>query len=69
MVGQTETLAGRPPVRQSLRSMAKALRYSLADNPTVQNLALHTFFSAVQNGAKVAPPVAFPGWRRSTLTS
>ncbi len=58
MVWRTKTLAGRQPVRQWVLSMAKRLRQFLPNNPTVKNLGLHIFLSAVEQGTQAAYPAA-----------
>ena len=48
----------RLPVRQWVLSVPKRLRYFLQADPAVQNLALHIFLSAVEQGLRAACPVA-----------
>ncbi len=48
----------RLPVRQWVLSVPKRLRYYLQAEPTVQNLTLHIFLSAVEQGLRAACPVA-----------
>ena len=48
----------RLPVRQWVLSVPKRLRYFLQADPAVQNLALHIFLSAVEQGLRSACPVA-----------
>ena len=48
----------RLPVRQWVLSVPKRLRYFLQADPAVQNLALHIFLSAVEQGLRAAGPVA-----------
>ena len=46
------------PVRQWVLSVPKRLRYFLQTDPAVQNLALHIFLSAVEQGLRTACPAA-----------
>lgn len=46
----------RLPVRQWVLSVPKRLRYFLQIDPAVQNLALHIFLSAVEQGLRAACP-------------
>ncbi len=46
----------RLPVRQWVLSVPKRLRYFLQADPAVQNLALHIFLSAVEQGLRTACP-------------
>jgi DNA-directed RNA polymerase subunit RPC12/RpoP len=48
----------RLPVRQWVLSVPKRLRYFLQADPAVQNLALHIFLSAVEQGLRAACPMA-----------
>lgn len=48
----------RLPVRQWVLSVPKRLRYFLQADPAVQNLTLHIFLSAVEQGLRAACPVA-----------
>lgn len=48
----------RLPVRQWVLSVPKRLRYYLQADPAIQNLALHIFLSAVEQGLRATCPVA-----------
>ena len=53
----------RLPVRQWVLSVPKRLRYFLQTDPSVQNLALHIFLSAVERGLRSACPSRSPAAR------
>lgn len=55
-----EHVLPRLPVRQWVLSVPKRLRHFLQTDPAVQNLALHIFLSAVEQGLRAACPVGSP---------
>lgn len=55
-----EHVLPRLPVRQWVLSVPKRLRHFLQTDPAIQNLALHIFLSAVEQGLRAACPVDSP---------
>jgi DNA-directed RNA polymerase subunit RPC12/RpoP len=53
----------RLPVRQWVLSVPKRVRYFLQNDPAVQNVALHIFLSAVEQGLRQCSPGASPASR------
>lgn len=53
-------ITARSPVRQWALSVPKRLRYFLRTDPAIQNLILHIFLSAVEQGLRGACPAGSP---------